>query len=349
MIRSYPISFNAGPTFIPDNVIQAIHDVADSGFLSTSHRSKEFSEVSRKAIEGLRKQMRIPDNYHIFYQNSSTVAWDTVIQNIVKENSFHFVCGEFSNRWHQTAEKLIPHAKKYETPSGEAVLWENAKVPRETELIAITHNETRSGLQWPFETIRDIRNSYPDKTLAIDVCSSFGGMAMDWTLADVWLGSVQKCLTLPPGLAYLLVSDRAFERAVQLNKPIPAWHRFSIMQEQMKVYQTFETPNMLAIGLLARLMENWDIDAIEQKTREKAKILYQAPLPWSPYVSDKKWQSIVTTMFKVQNASEWRDKALKGGFALGGTFGQDAENSVRICNFPGHTPQMFHDLIKALS
>lgn len=345
----YPyISFSAGPTYISEKTLKALQDVVSSGFLSASHRSPEFSEVSKQAIEGMRKQFKIPKEYRIFYQNSSTVAWDTVLQNLVEKNSFHFVCGEFSNRFYQTAESLKLQAKKHETNSGYPVEWQKAEIPKNAEFIAITHNETRSGLMWPFEIIREVRNAYPESLLAIDVCSSFGGMTMDWTLADIWLGSVQKCLTMPAGFGYLIVSPRAFQKALKLKKSIPAWHRFEVMDEMMKVYQIYETPSSIHVGLLAKLMEDFDLEAIEKETKRKAKLIYSAKMDWEPHVKDPNWQSITSAHFIVDNAEKWHKKAEKANFQLGRSFSQFADNGIRICNFPSHTYEMIESLLAAL-
>lgn len=342
------ISFSAGPTHVADSTCEAMKEIIDSGYLEYSHRSPEFSEVSRQAIEGLREKMRIPKEYHIFYQNSSTVAWDTVLQNVVKDASFHFICGEFSNRFYQTAEKLKLNASKHDTPSGLPVKIEEAKVPKEAELIAITHNETRSGLMWPLEKIRQVREQYPEKLLAVDVCSSFGGMNMDWTMADIWLGSVQKCLTMPPGLAYLIVAPRAFDKARYLKKSIPSWRSFDVMADIMKVYQIYETPNCFLIALLAKLMKTWDLDAIEKDTKRKAALIYSAKLDWQPHVKDPAWQSITSTHFMVDDANKWHEKAEAAGFLLGRSFGNHADHGIRICNFPSHTYEMIESLLYAL-
>lgn len=348
-MKKFPyISFNAGPTHVSDKVMNALREVVDARVFSMSHRSKEFSEISEQAIEGLRKQMKIPKDYHIFYQNSSTIAWDTVLQNVVDKQSFHFVCGEFSSRFHQTGEKLRLNARKYETPSGHAVKWEQAPITDKDELVCITHNETRSGLMWPQEVLKQIREKYPQQLIAIDVCSSFGAMKMNWSDADIWLGSVQKGLTMPAGLAYLIVNPRAFERALKLNKSIPSWHKFEVMRDMMKVYQIYETPNAILIALLAKLMEDWNLEEIDAETKRKAQLIYGADLNWVPQVKDPAWQSLTSTIFDVDNAEKWHKLAEAKGYQLGKCFGPCAENAIRICNFPSHTYEMFENLIEAL-
>ncbi len=346
--KSYPISFSAGPAHLPDITNQAIHEIVESGFLTVSHRSQEFSEVSRKAIEGMREKMKIPPDFHIFYQNSSTAAWNNILENLVKERSFHFVLGEFSERFYFTAQDLNLTADAYIPPFDEAVKWKNATIHPSTELIAITHNETRSGLMWPWEEIRGVREAYPEPLIAIDVCSSFGGMNMQWDLADIWLGSVQKCLGMPPGLGYIMVNERAMEKARKLNKKVPKWRKFQILEEQMKKYQTYETPNSLEIALLAILMHHWDIDVVESQTREKASLIYGADLNWQPFIKDPEWRSITCAHMKVDDAEKWNQRAEEQGFYLGRSFGTFASNGIRVANFPGHTKELILKLIEAL-
>lgn len=342
------ITFSAGPSHLADRTLEHIHDITSSGFLTVSHRSPEFSEVSKKAIDGLRKQMKLPEDYHIFYQPSSTSGMDTILQNIVDKKTFHFVNGDFSERFYKTAHFLELDATNYETPWSDAVDWQKAVIPKDVELIAITHNETRTGLMWPAEELAKFRKAYPDQLIAIDVTSSFGGMQMDWSSADIWFGSVQKCLGMPPGLGYIIVSPRAFERALSLKKSIPEWHRFDVMAEQMKKYQVFETPNMLAIALLAKQMEDWDLVEIEKETRRKANLIYSADINWKPYIEDPVWQSIVVPHFIVDDAAKWHKTARASGFILGSSFHRFANIGVRVSNFPSHTYEIISRLLDSL-
>ena len=78
----YPlISFGAGPSYLPEKSLKALHEVVSSGFLSASHRSEQFSAISRQAIEGLKEKMEIPSSFSVLYHPSSTVIWDTLFQN----------------------------------------------------------------------------------------------------------------------------------------------------------------------------------------------------------------------------------------------------------------------------
>jgi phosphoserine aminotransferase len=343
------ISLNPGPSQLSDATIADIAAVAASGLLSRSHRSAAFVEVSRAAFGGLRERLAIPDDHRILYQPSATAAMDAVLRNCVTARSFHFVHGAFSRRFHRSAADLGIEAEAFESEGGRAVAWRRAEPRAGTELVAVTHNETSTGLMWPAEEIAGLRAAWPEPLLAVDVTSSIAGMAMRWTDADLWFASVQKCLGLPSGMGLLVVGPRAFERARSLAAYVSAWQRFADMAQKMEGWQTVETPNILAIALLARQMKRWDLERIERDTRDKAALIYGASLPWRPYVEDEAWRSITVGCFRVDDPSRYAERASKAGFLLGSGYGDLKPTTVRVANFPAIRRTQLERLIAALS
>ena len=344
------VTFNPGPSQISTETLQAIKDISTSGFLSQSHRSQTFMDVSRRAIEGLREKMKLPANYHIFYQPSATVAMDTLLRNVVSQKSFHFVHGPFSSLFHQIAFGIGLEASLFESHLGQAVPWDKATIASDTELIAVTHNETSTGLMWPNEEIHKLRNQYPQQLLAVDVTSSFGAMSMRWEDADLWFGSVQKCLGLPSGLGFLIVSPRAFEKA-QAKRGMAPWQSFKFLAEKMKIYQTPETPNMLNIALLAHQMNAWNLPHIEAVLYKKADMLYNPALEmhWKPFVTSHEWRSLTVTNFIVDKPMLWHERAKQAHMILGEGYGTLKDTCIRIANFPAISMKHLQKLLEVLS
>lgn len=346
------ITFNPGPSQLSTKILQAIDEVVSSGFLSRSHRSATFDEVSQQAIEGLRKNMHLPAEYHIFYQPSATVAMDTLLSNLVLKKSYHFTHGAFSNLFFEIACDIGLGAVSFDSPQDQAVAWESAVIPGDIELIAITHNETSTGLMWPRAAIHALRQCYHAPLIAVDVASSFGAMAMDWHDADIWFGSVQKCLGLPSGLGFLIASPRAFEKAKQVRKAgqkIAPWQRFDVLADKMKTYQTPETPNMLNIALLARQMSAWNLTENERLLFQKANLLYSAKLPWKPYVAAEGWRSLTVANFLVDDPVPWHRRAGEAGMVLGQGYGSLNNTCIRIANFPAITSANIQRLLAHLA
>lgn len=342
------ISLNPGPSQLSAATVADIAEIAASGLLSRSHRGDAFVEVARAAFGGLSEKLAIPADWRVLYQPSATAAMDTILRNCVAARSFHFVHGAFSKRFHRSAAEIGIDAVAATSEGGRAVPWRSASIPAGNELIAVTHNETATGLMWPAEELTALRAAHPEPLLAVDVTSSFGGMAMRWTDADLWFGSVQKCLGLPSGMGYLVAGPRALEAARRVAARVSAWQSLASMAEKMDAWQTVETPNVLAIALLARQMARWDLAQVERDTRAKAARLYGAALPWTPYVEDAAWRSITLANFRVDEPRRWVERAAAAGFALGSGYSELKPSCVRVANFPAVSADSMERLVAAL-
>jgi phosphoserine aminotransferase len=345
-MEQHIVSFNPGPSYIDEQTQKDIIAIVESGFLALSHRGEKFSQISKQAIERLRSKMAIPEDYHIFYQPSATAAMETVLINCVKKQSFHFCHGAFSDRFFQTAKALGLAAHSFATPWNQPVIWREAVIPRSVEMIAITHSETSTGLMWPISAIQEVRECYKKALLAIDVTASFGAMVMPWEAADIWLGSVQKCLGLPSGLGFIVISPNAMDQARRLRNKVPAWHRLEAMEKKMKTYQTVETPNMLEIALLARKMKRWNLTQIASQIREKAKLMDSIP---HPYIADEKWRSLTIGNFFVKDPLRYHVLAKEQGIILGKGYGSLSTACIRLANFPQTNLKQFKKAINILT
>lgn len=325
-------------------IIQAAQDIAESNFLSISHRSAKFSEVSKKAIEGVRSSMGIPADYHIFYMPSATGAINCLVKNVIANKSFHFIHGTFSTLFYHTAASEGLDAISYEPKWDEPIDWESVPIPNDVELISIAHCETSTGLVWPREELYRLREKYPEPLLSIDVTSTFGTMVMDWNKADAWICAVQKCLGLPSGLGLLIVGPRAFQKALSIKRYASSWQNFESLEKMMKEYQTPETPNLMNIALLAAQMDGWDLQQNEKDLFRKLKLLDKTS--WKYYVQDEKWRSPTVLNYIVGNSSEWHEKARQAGIILGQGYGPLKETCIRIANFPSITEEHIQRLLK---
>ena len=340
------LSFNPGPSQISAAVLADIDAIVVSGLLTRSHRSAEFQEITKSAVCGLRRAMGIAEEFQIFFVPSATAAMDCVLRNVVQEESFHFVHGAFAQRFALTAEALGLRPQRLESPWAAAVPWRDAAISEHCELVAITQNETSSGLAWPQAELEAFRTRHSRPLLALDLTSSFGTQRMDFSLADLFFASVQKGLGQPAGLGILAVGPRAMARARELGKKrrVAAVQDFLVLEERMANYQTVETPNMLAVALLARQMQRWDLETIDRATREKAELLATADLPWRYYVEEPAWRSATVHNFVIEDPLRWHELARAAGMLLGLGHGHLAGSCLRVANFPAHR----HAEIKAL-
>jgi aspartate aminotransferase-like enzyme len=122
----------------------------------------------------------------------------------------------------------------------------------EYDLVTLVHNETSCGMMNPLEDIMKVLAKYPDVLSVIDTVSSFSVVSIpkdQWGI-DVLLTGSQKALALPPGLALLSVSNRAFERA----KEIEGRGYYFDFLEFLKNHEKGMTPSTPVIPLIHGLL-----------------------------------------------------------------------------------------------
>jgi len=105
---------------------------------------------------------------------------------------------------------------------------------------------------------------------------------------------------------------------------------------------------VLAIALLARQMETWDLEQIEIETRNKASLLAAASLGLGPFVEDADWRSLTVQNLRFSDPDQMRQKAEAGGFLIGKGYGRLTKSCLRIANFPASTVEQYRALIQTL-
>lgn len=351
------INFTPGPSqlyfTIEDHAKQAFKD----GIPSLSHRSKAFEKISREATDGLRELLQLPGGYHLYFTGSANEIWERIIQNLVEDQSFHFVNGSFSKRFYEIAALLNKHPKKLEVENGKG-FDANAAIPSDTELIAVTHNETSTGVSLPLETIYAYRAKNPNALLAVDAVSSLPYPDFDYSKMDSVFFSVQKGFGLPAGLGVWMVNEKCIAKAEQLlakGISIGSYHAIPSLHSHALKNQTPETPNVLGIYLLGKVVQDMlrrGIQTIRKETDYKATLLYQALEKHAlikPSVTDKQYQSKTVIVADCGEHTERITKfLLEKGMQPGDGYGPAKKSQLRFANFPTHSKEQYELLVDSL-
>lgn len=338
--------FTPGPAQLYPTVNEHLQKAFEDDILSISHRSKRFQQIYADTISNLRNLLKIPKTHKIYFLSSGTEAMERVIQNCVFKHSFHFVNGAFSKRFFKTSQELGKKAKALEMKAGEGFNFDKVKIPKSSELICITHNETSTGVTIPIESISELKKRFPDKLLAVDTVSSTPGVDFNFGVPDAVFFSVQKGFGLPAGLAVLIISPKAFKKALTLigkNISTGSYHSFVQLEKYGVDNQTPETPNVLAIYLLGKVcrdMLDRKIKDIRYETEEKAKLIYdffEKKKGYKIFVKDKNFRSKTVVVVEVTGgATKLIDKLKTKGIIISSGYGEYRQSQVRIASFPAH-------------
>lgn len=337
--------FTVGPAQLYPGVKEFLCEQIQNDLGSLSHRSQKFSEISKKGLKAFRQFFAIPEDYHVFYTSSATEGLQLISQGLCEKNTVQINNGAFGKLWCELSASLGKNVIEHKADHGQKAPLKTLPVSQDTDLITITANETSSGVMYTADEITEVREIYPEKMLAIDVTSIMGAYSYNISTADAWIFSVQKAFGIPAGLGIMILSERAFQKALQLSSYI-----FSQFAKKMEVFQTPSTPNVLAIAGFGFVCERFihDFGTAEHLraiTMLKAEYLYQnfANIPYlqkhknpSPEIL---MHSVSTPCFVLnkKNSTELITAAKEKGIIIGSGYGKYKETEIRIANFPAHT------------
>jgi phosphoserine aminotransferase len=352
------VNFTPGPSQLYFTVEGHLKHAFREHIPSISHRSKAFETIYRQAVEGLQELLNLPSGYHIFFAASATEIWERIIQNLVEDKSYHLVNGSFSKRFFEIAQQLNRKPVKWEVEPGTGFTsFDTPDTP--VELIALTHNETSTGVALPLHLIHAIRKQMPQALIALDAVSSLPYPDLDYTLVDTVFFSVQKAFGLPAGLGVWLVNEQCLNRAEQLlsrGLSIGSYHSLPSLHAHAIKHQTPETPNVLAIYLLSKVVSDMNqkgIHAIRKETEYKAALLYKTlddHPRLKPFVQDAVLRSktvIVADCGEHTNALATR--LTQKGLHPGDGYGAFKKTQLRFANFPTHSKEQYELLADILA
>jgi phosphoserine aminotransferase len=347
------ITFAPGPSKVYDAVPQYLQDAYAQGILSANHRSAIFMNLYRDTEQLFREKLQVPADFTLLFTSSATESWEIISQSLVEHSSYHLYSGSFGKKWLEYAQYILPATQEQKLGANESIPVDQLQLGPEVDLIAVTQNETANASQVPMSVLKALGQRYPEKMIAVDTTSSMGGIALDFSLADVWYASVQKCFGLPAGLGILLLSGKAKEKVARKGEK-GRYNSLSFMLENAASYQTHYTPNVLGIYLLFRVLQDMDpIAQVDARLRKRMETLEQTISQSAAFqllVDNPATRS--TTVAAISGEEQAivaiKKAAEKEGMQLGGGYGPLKASSFRIANFPAITDAEFMRLVDFL-
>jgi alanine-glyoxylate transaminase/serine-glyoxylate transaminase/serine-pyruvate transaminase len=212
-----------GPVDVDDEVL------AIMGAPVVQHYGKEWAVTYHETVRLCKEMFRTGNDLFIL-SGPGSAAMDAAIGSLMLpgERLLALVNGFFGERLTHIAREHGLEAVVVEAPPGqpvtaEAVAKKLAQGPK-VQAIALVHHETSTGVINPVREVAEVarRNDLP---LILDAVSSMGGMALpvdEWGI-DLCITTSNKCLEIPPGLAPISVSERAWQ-IMDAKDTHPGWY-----------------------------------------------------------------------------------------------------------------------------
>ena len=244
--------FGCGPSKIRPQALAALSS-ADL-ILGTSHRQKPVKNVVKRLRDGLHTLFNLPDGYEVILGNGgSTAFWDIATLGLIQERSQHLVFGEFSSKF-ASAAKEAPFLGEPTVIKSEPGTHPFSVAEAGIDVYALTHNETSTGVSMPI-----LRPSGTDGALVVvDATSAAGGLLVDPKEFDAYYFAPQKSFASDGGLWIAIMSPSAIARVEAIKASgrwIPAFFDLTIAVENSRLDQTYNTPAVATLILLAEQIE----------------------------------------------------------------------------------------------
>jgi aspartate aminotransferase-like enzyme len=182
------------------------------------HRSPAFAQIVGRVTTGLSTLFETKQDVYCL-SASGTGSMEAMVVNFLSPGDKLLVVsiGVFGDRFASIAKTYGVDVTKIDFEWGTAAdpdaVAQALRNDRSIKAVAVTHNETSTGVTNDLEAIAAaVRRERPDVLLLVDAISSLGSLRCrvdDWQLDVVATGS-QKGWMVPPGLAMVSVSDRAW-------------------------------------------------------------------------------------------------------------------------------------------
>ena len=269
-------NFNAGPAALPLDVIEQAQAELTSlngigmSVMEISHRSKEFQAIIDSAEAGLRRLMKIPEDYDIlFLQGGASHQFAMLPMNLLRQGkSADYVdTGSWANRAIKEAQLV----------GAVNIAWSGksdnyTRMPKQKELnlrpdaeyVHICSNETIGGIRW---------KKFPkaEAPLFVDMSSDILSREIDITQFDMVYAGAQKNLG-PSGLAVVILKKGLADRAPE-NTPV--FFRYSTHIKDGSLYNTPNTWAIYLLDLTCKWLEaRGGAAAMEKINEKKAATLY---------------------------------------------------------------------------
>lgn len=337
--------FGCGPSKVPAVALEALGG-AGARLLGTSHRQAPVKKLVQQVREGLAQLFQLPQGYEVVLGNGgSTAFWDVASLTLLERRSQHLVFGEFSSKF-AAATTGAPFLEAPEVIETEPGIHPLPRPSADVDAYCLTHNETSTGVAMAIERVGGA-----GQLVLVDATSGAGGLPVSISETDAYYFAPQKCFASEGGLWVALLSPAAIERAERLEKSgrwIPASLSLVLALENSRLNQTYNTPAIATLFLLAKQIEwlldmgglSWAVD----RSRQSAAIIYgwaEERTFASPFVAKAEDRSsVVATIDLLDDVPAKEVSAIlrENGIVDTESYRKLGRNQLRVGLFPAIEP-----------
>lgn len=243
MKNSPPLLLTPGPVSIPQSLLQILSEPM------IHHRSLEFANILQKTQTLLKKMFQTKQDV-LLLNSSGTGAMSAALLNTLSpgDTVLALCAGKFGERWADMAKSYKLNVIKLSATWGKAIFPEELKrtLKKHPQIKAVLGQacETSTGVIHPVETLAStIQKENPEVLFIVDAISALGAVniPMDKWGIDIMIGGSQKSFCLPAGMAFITLSEKAWNYNKTAKLPVYYFDLKKEKQAQSKGQTAFST------------------------------------------------------------------------------------------------------------
>ncbi|WP_424949209.1 alanine--glyoxylate aminotransferase family protein [Deinococcus sp.] len=300
-----------------------IHPDATRAFLRPmlGHMDREVFALNREIQADLRSMYgTAPEAFTALLAGTGSLGMEAGFANLVEPGDEVLVCanGSFGRRMAEMAARYGARVRLVTAPLGEAIDPQDVAAHLEgVQMVAVVHGETSTGVLNPVPEIAELMRG-SGALLTVDAVTTAGMepfQAEAWGIDYAYTGA-QKCLSAPPGLAPVAVSERAFTRFSARRTPNPSWYTdLSGLRDYWTDHNYHHTVPVnlhfaFHAALRAALHEGLEARALRVRQMGQAIFAALAPLGFSHYV--RRPQDRLPTVLALRLPEGLNDAGIRG-------------------------------------
>ncbi|CAN5704560.1 3-phosphoserine/phosphohydroxythreonine transaminase [soil metagenome] len=339
-------NFNAGPSYLPDEVIRQIQEDiwnfqgSGMGIMEHSHRHKVYDAVIVEAEAEVRRIARIPANYRILFMTGGSTSQNFLApMNLLRpgESAATIITGYWGQRTYDDGVTAAHRVNAKMSLAATSADQNHSYIPADADLnytgnetyIHFTSNNTVFGTQW------HRLPPLPGSAFRVcDMCSDIYSRPVNVGDYGLIYASAQKNLGTT-GTTIAIIRDDLIERA---DKALPRMLQYRTFAKDLSMPNTPPAFAIYTVGLMAKwITAQGGLDALSQRNTEKAHVIYDALDAtadfWHPHAR-RADRSLMNIVFRAQGPrAEELDKqfiaeALRR--RMDGTAGHRATGGMRV-------------------
>lgn len=213
-----------GPSCVDDSVLNSM---AKS---TLGHLDPWFIKIMDSIKVQLKNLLHTQNELTLPISGTGSAGMECCFVNLVEKNDpvLILINGVFGMRMQDVATRLGAQVDTLEFEWGTPVMVDEVKkqlTKKSYKIVAVVHAETSTGVRNPIAEIGELLGA-SDTIYLVDAVTSLGGIKItmdDWGIDALYSGT-QKCLSCPPGLSPVSLSEKAVASIKARKSKVPNWY-----------------------------------------------------------------------------------------------------------------------------